>query len=234
MNKKLILLLNFLLLCSPNLLALQGCEITACELTSGDFSLSDAKQAIKDYYYSGKYHKEIDYIINQAYKYLDEQLLAKVDNPAIVLDIDETAISNWPNIENSPFWGDESENALEKLLCHIHKCHQGKNAIAIESVLAFYNYAKQKKVAVFFLTGRTPDLLNVTLENLKKVGYANWDGLYVRPFSMEGRSEFKPAIRKSLIEIGYNIIINIGDQDSDLAGGYALKTFKLPNPFYFF
>jgi len=28
------------------------------------------------------------------------------------------------------------------------------------------------------------------------------------------------------------IIANIGDQESDLAGGFAEKTFKLPNPFY--
>ena len=31
---------------------------------------------------------------------------------------------------------------------------------------------------------------------------------------------------------GYTIIANLGDQESDLAGGYAEKTFKLPNPFY--
>jgi hypothetical protein len=28
------------------------------------------------------------------------------------------------------------------------------------------------------------------------------------------------------------IIANLGDQFSDLAGGYAERTFKLPNPFY--
>jgi acid phosphatase len=28
------------------------------------------------------------------------------------------------------------------------------------------------------------------------------------------------------------IIANMGDQASDLAGGHAEKTFKLPNPFY--
>jgi len=31
---------------------------------------------------------------------------------------------------------------------------------------------------------------------------------------------------------GYTIIANIGDQASDLQGGHAEKTFKLPNPFY--
>jgi len=29
------------------------------------------------------------------------------------------------------------------------------------------------------------------------------------------------------------LIANIGDRDSDLAGGHAERAFKLPDPFYF-
>ena len=32
---------------------------------------------------------------------------------------------------------------------------------------------------------------------------------------------------------GYKIIENIGDQYSDLTGGYSAATYKLPNPFYY-
>jgi hypothetical protein len=28
-------------------------------------------------------------------------------------------------------------------------------------------------------------------------------------------------------------VVNIGDQFSDLAGGFAERVFKLPNPYYF-
>lgn len=31
---------------------------------------------------------------------------------------------------------------------------------------------------------------------------------------------------------GFRIIVNVGDQESDLAGGHAERAFKLPNPFY--
>jgi len=31
---------------------------------------------------------------------------------------------------------------------------------------------------------------------------------------------------------GYVIVANVGDQNSDLVGGYCRKFFKLPNPFY--
>jgi len=45
-------------------------------------------------------------------------------------------------------------------------------------------------------------------------------------------SEFKASIRKKLVEQGYYIFINIGDQFSDFEGEYTGKTFKLPNPAY--
>ena len=38
---------------------------------------------------------------------------------------------------------------------------------------------------------------------------------------------------KQLTEQGYTILLSIGDQQSDLDGGYAERTFKLPNPVYF-
>ena len=45
-------------------------------------------------------------------------------------------------------------------------------------------------------------------------------------------ASFKAAERKKITERGYTIILNMGDQQSDLAGGFAEKTFKLPNPGY--
>ena len=47
-----------------------------------------------------------------------------------------------------------------------------------------------------------------------------------------GDSKWTPE-RKKLVDQGYTIIVNIGDQMSDLDGGFAERTFKLPNPFYF-
>ena len=33
--------------------------------------------------------------------------------------------------------------------------------------------------------------------------------------------------------MGFTILVNVGDQDSDLAGGHAVRPFKLPNPMYY-
>ncbi len=44
---------------------------------------------------------------------------------------------------------------------------------------------------------------------------------------------YKSATRAHIESLGYNIVANFGDQFSDLKGGFADKTFKLPNPNYF-
>jgi acid phosphatase len=44
--------------------------------------------------------------------------------------------------------------------------------------------------------------------------------------------DLKEPIREWIENNGYTIILNVGDQASDLFGGHAGKTFKLPNPFY--
>jgi acid phosphatase len=45
--------------------------------------------------------------------------------------------------------------------------------------------------------------------------------------------EFKAPERRRIAEQGYTILLSMGDQQSDLAGGYAERTFKLPNPVYY-
>jgi hypothetical protein len=44
---------------------------------------------------------------------------------------------------------------------------------------------------------------------------------------------YKSATRAHIESLGYDITGNFGDQYSDLKGGYADHTFKLPNPNYY-
>ena len=44
---------------------------------------------------------------------------------------------------------------------------------------------------------------------------------------------YKSGVRAHLEALGWDIVGNFGDQFSDLVGGFADKTFKLPNPNYF-
>ncbi|CCE07932.1 exported hypothetical protein [Bradyrhizobium sp. STM 3843] len=52
-------------------------------------------------------------------------------------------------------------------------------------------------------------------------------------YSPPGVAHYKTSKRVDIESRGFTIIASIGDQKSDLAGGHAEMTFKLPNPFYF-
>jgi len=60
------------------------------------------------------------------------------------------------------------------------------------------------------------------------------DRLLLRGESDDGVAAYKASAR-ARIESIYDVVIiaNIGDQDSDLDGGFAERHFKVPNPFYF-
>ena len=45
-------------------------------------------------------------------------------------------------------------------------------------------------------------------------------------------ADFKAPQRQAIEREGYTIIANVGDQPSDLEGGFSERTFPLPNPFY--
>jgi acid phosphatase len=56
----------------------------------------------------------------------------------------------------------------------------------------------------------------------------------MRPANSTGPvSTRKTASRKDIEKRRFTIIANVGDQNSDLVGGHAERTFKVPNPFYF-
>ena len=95
---------------------------------------------------------------------------------------------------------------------------------------------------MFFITGRFEHEYNHekpsewTLRNLKAAGYTDVaaDHLYMRGITADsGVSDYKTSKRTDIENRGYTIIASIGDQKSDLAGGHAEMTFKIPNPFYF-
>jgi hypothetical protein len=46
-------------------------------------------------------------------------------------------------------------------------------------------------------------------------------------------TEYKSKARADIEGRNYKIVVNVGDQQSDLDGGFAMMTFRVPNPFYF-
>jgi hypothetical protein len=54
-----------------------------------------------------------------------------------------------------------------------------------------------------------------------------------RPLGVTPISGHKSGTRAHLEALGWDIVGNFGDQFSDLVGGFADKTFKMPDPNYF-
>lgn len=194
-------------------------------------NLSIIKKEIQTYHDSGIYNQELTQAIDQAHHYILAQVTAndhKADKQklAIVLDIDETSLSNYDDIIKHDFTANRTL---------IHQQIMDANAPAIKPMLALYKDAIQHGVKVFFVTGRNESELKATETNLMRAGYTHWAGLYVRPDNYQQKSivPFKARTRALISKKGYTIIATIGDQYSDLMGGFAKKEFKLPNPFYF-
>lgn len=101
---------------------------------------------------------------------------------------------------------------------------------ALKPSLALAQYAKSRGVAVFFVTARPGIIESVTKWNLKNVGYPV-DGLYVRdlPDLFAEVSAYKTASRADIESDGYTIIANVGNNTTDLVGGHAERTYKLPD-----
>ncbi|MFD7680240.1 HAD family acid phosphatase [Streptomyces sp. NPDC060187] len=101
---------------------------------------------------------------------------------------------------------------------------------AVKASLELARYAHSRGVAVFFVTARPGIIASETKWNLRSVGYPV-DGLYVRdlPDLFDEVSAYKTGKRARIESLGYTIVANVGNNTTDLVGGHAERTFKLPD-----
>ncbi len=177
----------------------------------------------------------------------------KSDKQAIVLDVDDTTLTTW-NYEIFSNWAyNPTSNATYV---------NGELFPATPGMVAMVNWAADHGYAVFFITGRPTSQYDTTLGNLTDsdtigldAGYPTPEALFTKPTVGSypdyldtpefcaaaidaGKScatiPYKAGTRAYIEEtLGYDIVADFGDQYSDLRGGYADKTFKMPNPNYY-
>ncbi len=203
-------------------------SITPTQAVAEPLNLGLLKKELVTYHDSGVYLQEIQHVIQQATQYIQQEAetnarSAHPEKLAIVLDIDETSLSNFSNMKQIDF-ANLPATITQQLLA--------ADEPAIQPTLDLYQYALQHNIAVFFVTGRDQSLATATAQNLRAAGYETWAGLELR-HDTTPTIPYKTAARAKITQQGYTIIASIGDQESDLIGGYAKKTFKLPNPFYY-
>ena len=152
------------------------------------------------------WQKDCQSVMDQALPYIKERIAAAGtgEKQAVVLDIDNTALEtdfgfSWPQPANKP-------------------------------VLNVAQYAQQHGVSLFFVTARPGIIYLPTEYNLEHDGY-QVSGLYVRGLVdlFKDVAAYKTAQRVAIENKGYDIIANIGNSATDLSGGHADKTFKLPD-----
>lgn len=145
-------------------------------------------------------------VMDQALPYLKQRIAAAKpgEKQAIVFDIDNTTLEtdfgfSYPQPANEP-------------------------------VLDVAEYAQDHGVSLFFVTARPGIIYSFTDYNLDHVGY-DVSGLYVRSFIdlFKDVAAYKTAQRVAIENKGYTIIANIGNNTTDLSGGHAEKTYKLPD-----
>ncbi|MEV5958430.1 HAD family acid phosphatase [Streptomyces sp. NPDC051987] len=145
-------------------------------------------------------------VMDQALPYLKQRIADAQpgEKQAIVFDIDNTTLEtdfgfSYPQPANKP-------------------------------VLNVARYAQEHGVSLFFVTARPGIIYLPTEYNLEHDGY-QVSGLYVRGFLdlFKDVAAYKTAQRVDIENKGYDIIANIGNSASDLSGGHADQTFKLPD-----
>ncbi|MGI5456775.1 HAD family acid phosphatase [Streptomyces sp. CA-249302] len=145
-------------------------------------------------------------VMDQALPYLKQRIASAQPGrkQAIVFDIDNTTLEtdfgfSFPQPANKP-------------------------------VLNVARYAQEHGVSLFFVTARPGIIYLPTEYNLEHDGY-QVSGLYVRGLFdlFKDVAAYKTAQRVDIENKGYDIIANIGNSATDLSGGHADKTFKLPD-----
>ncbi|GAA1631083.1 HAD family acid phosphatase [Kribbella alba] len=199
------------------------------------------------------YAKEATSVASAGKRYLAGQHHTK-GTKAIVLDVDDTSLASW-NYEIFSNW------AFNPTTNGTFVTEQ--RFPAVPGMVDLARSAEREGYAIFFLTGRGAAQEQATLGNLtedgigvdagfpKPTGLRNGeDGLFTKPAVANYPDylktacagdpngacttiHYKSATRAHIESLGYDLVANFGDQFSDLKGGFADRTFKLPNPNYY-
>ena len=196
-------------------------------------NLDALKKELKQYHECtctcGCYARDLDRQADRAISFLRRR--AAHPRPqqklAMVFDIDETSLSNWQELLQADF-------AYNKAA--FDAWNETGQAPAIPGSLRIDKEAQRLGVAVFFITGRPERERAITEQNLKAQGFDGWQQLTLRSQSMEGKPAevYKSSVRAGIVAEGYTIVLNVGDQWSDLKGKPEAEfSVKYPDPYYF-
>ena len=207
--------------------------------------------ALHQFSQTGAYANEMAGLVSDAEKYLNNPPGSGngtkfSGQKAVLFDIDDTTLNTYSYEIYSNFVFNPTTNAAFVNACLTTGCVFP----AVPHMVDLEHFAEDHGYTVFFLTGRpqnaTTNQRPGTLANLTAAGYDVTDAnVYLKDASGATEpwlsscapscttTQYKSLTRQHIESLGYDIVANFGDQFSDLNGGFADQTFKIPNPMYF-
>jgi predicted secreted acid phosphatase len=201
-------------------------------------NISDLRSEVINYIESGSYLADQMRAVQPGIAWLEWRASQNIpgEKLALVLDIDETSLSNMAaqRANGFSYFPKGSCDHLPEGPCAWDGWIALGQAAAIAPTLELFNAARANGIDVFFITGRYKSMHEITVSNLEAVGFSDWSGITTKPegIKVQSAADYKAPARLAIEEGGYTIVLNVGDQPSDLAGGYAERTILLPNPMY--
>ena len=174
--------------------------------------------------------------------------------PALVFDADDTTLWNYDLEDNVMKFVFDPAKQQVWITGHLMP--------AVPGMVALVKAAQAAGCAIFGITGRPTSQQADTIANLTEKGYvdaaskplftaehfftkgavvvaAGGATIPTQPWVDCGADtacstiEYKSTTRGHIEDLGFNVLGNFGDQWSDLIGGFADHTFKVPNPTYY-
>ncbi len=209
------------------------------------FANDSSTQMLHQYNPDGAYAHQVEGIATSAGRYLAHEAKPQQKHDgqkAVLFDVDDTTLNTYSYEIYSNFVYNPATNASF--------VNAGSASVfpAVPGMVALEQQAIDKGYQVFFLTGRPGAQRAGTVSNLVDAGYggisaADSSNLYLKDYPSEPwlsscapsctTIQYKSLTRQHIESLGYDIVANFGDQYSDLKGGFADATFKIPNPMYY-
>jgi hypothetical protein len=223
-------------------------DTTTSQLDPVPNAIDGADKALHQFSPSSAYANELAGVVDNATKYLRKPNAGSgTGTKAVLFDIDDTTLNTYSYEIYSSFVFNPTTNAAFVNACLTTGCVFP----AVPHMVDLEHWAEAQGYTVFFLTGRPGSATNTqlpgTLANLTSAGYdVDTDNVYLKDAAAPWLSscsngttitctttQYKSLTRQHIESLGYDIVANFGDQYSDLNGGFADATFKIPNPMYF-
>ncbi|KAI3784577.1 hypothetical protein L1987_43678 [Smallanthus sonchifolius] len=183
---------------------------------------------ILSYMLGSQFRKDSKLVCDVAYEYAKGVNLTGDGMDVWIFDVDDTILSCVPYFLEQGSWELNIQSTLGEWT------RRGE-AQAIPETLNLYKKVIELGFKIVFITGMHEQESESRIKNLKEAGFTEWEKLIFKGNNeLAYAEEFKSNRRRELVEAGYRIWGNIGDQWTDLTGTHVGdRTFKMPNPMYY-